>query len=278
MPVRTKAVALADGRSGLGKMQNENESRPRRKQSGAQRAKYVKFVFDWMTRSGRLLVVAWLLAVFAAGCAIASETSVSRLKFDIPAQPLAAALQTYSRISGVQVLYESGLEAGQVSMAVQGELTREAALKTLLGNIDLVVQYSRADAITLVSPQSASLDEPPDTAGGADLSLDTLHVPSTRPEPAVDRNELIEYINAIQYDVQSALQKSESTRGDSYRLGLELWVDSAKTIRRAHVFQSTGDMTRDNAISNRLEGLMLRRPAPPSARQPVRVMIIVRSM
>ncbi|WP_144377114.1 STN domain-containing protein [Mesorhizobium amorphae] len=69
--------------------------------------------------------------------------------FDIPKQSLVTALQAYSAASGVAVLYESGVETGQYSAPVRGDLTREAALRELLGNTNIIVRYARSDAVTL---------------------------------------------------------------------------------------------------------------------------------
>jgi hypothetical protein len=94
------------------------------------------------------------------------------IQFRIPSQPLAAALQTYSKVTGVQLLYESGAAGDRFSVPVEGEYTRDAALRALLADTDLVIRYTRSNSITLV-PASADPDAPPDAvfAGQADLTL-----------------------------------------------------------------------------------------------------------
>jgi hypothetical protein len=199
------------------------------------------------------------------------------LNFNIPEQPLASALQAYTAISGVAVLYASGMETDRRSASVDGEYTREAALKTLLGNSGLVPRYARADAIALVDPSAPSVEDPPRSPlGKADMALDMLHVPGAT-NSAPDRVALADYIEAIQKDLQGALKKSGTTRDGNYRVGLDLWVDPARTIRRTEVFRSTGSPERDAAVANVLQGVVLRQPAPARTPQPVRVMIVVRS-
>ena len=96
--------------------------------------------------------------VFAALASDTNRPSSAMLRFQIPEQSLVMALQAYSSVSGVAVLYESGVVSGQRSVAVDGEFTREGALKVLLGKTDLVARYARADAITLADPSVASPD------------------------------------------------------------------------------------------------------------------------
>ncbi len=207
------------------------------------------------------------------------EALAPKITFQIPEQPLVTALQVYSEESGVHVLYESGVEVGQLSVAVDGEFTRENALKTLLGNSNLIIRYARADSVVLVNPASARSDEPPDEVvpGSAEIALETLHVTSPQVVGS-DRAALNDYIGVIQQDVQQALRKGGKKSSGSYRVGLDLWVDPSRTIRKTEVFRSTGDRERDVAISEVLQGLVIRQDAPARTMQPVRVMIVVKSL
>lgn len=199
------------------------------------------------------------------------------VEFHIPEQPLSSALQAFSAASGVAVLYASGAESGLRSARLDGEYSREAALKILLGDSGLVARYARADAIALVDPTAPNPFDPPEgSLPGADMSLDTLHVAGATKGP--DRDELSDYIGAIQQDLQKALKANGSTREGSYRVGVDLWVDSSRTVSRTEVFRSTGSPGRDTAIASVLQGVVIRRPAPAHTPQPVRVMIVVRSM
>lgn len=198
--------------------------------------------------------------------------------FDIPKQSLVTALQAYSAASGVAVLYESGVETGQYSAPVRGDLTREAALRELLGNTNIIVRYARSDAVTLADPASFDPDAPPESLrGAADMTLDVLHVASAKRQPVPASKALSDYIAAIQQEVQVALKQKTETRQGSYRVGVDLWVDPSRNVTRADVFRSTGDGTRDDAIMRALEGLTIRSTAPADTPQPVRVMIVVRS-
>jgi hypothetical protein len=237
--------------------------------------------------SSSFLLIRVALAIVVAGLwchdfAMAGEekpTLVPKLTFQIPEQPLVTALQAYSEESGVHVLYESGVEVGQLSVTIDGEFTRESALKALLGNSNLVIRYARADSVVLVNPAVAMADEPPEEVvlGGSDLALETLHVAS--PQAIVpDRAALNDYIGVLQQDVQQALRKGGKRSSGNYRVGLDLWVDPSRTVRKTEVFRSTGDRERDVAISEVLQGLVIRQDPPARTQQPVRVMIVVKSL
>jgi hypothetical protein len=237
---------------------------------------------NWGGRRFQLLVYAVLLVAGAYAAAAAQEGQVARpsepMAFYIPAQPLAAALQTYGQRTGVQLLYESNSAIGRTSAPVEGNFTPGAALDLLLTGTDLRVRYIRPDAITLalpdakgVAPTASSRPLP-----GADLSLGTLRV-----RGSVDGDEtarLNEYSERVQMDIQNALRKNARTRDGSYRAVLDLWIDPTHIIERTELFRSTGDPERDAAIAATLRGVTISRPAPPNAPQPVRVSIVVKSL
>lgn len=69
------------------------------------------------------------VAAFAAAALPAAARSAA---FDIPAQPLAEAMQRFARQSGLQIGFAPELLAGRRSQAVQGLLPPETALRQLL--------------------------------------------------------------------------------------------------------------------------------------------------
>jgi hypothetical protein len=60
------------------------------------------------------------------------------IQFDIPAQPLAEAISTFSAVAGIEILVPADLLAQRQSVGVTGALTPEAALRALLSSTDLV--------------------------------------------------------------------------------------------------------------------------------------------
>ncbi len=203
----------------------------------------------------------------------ASSISLGRLEFHIPAQSLDRALQAWSKISGVDVLYESRIAADLVSSPVEGTFTRQSALEILLAGSELAVHYTRSDAITL--SEVISEDAPPSSPlVDADLRLDSLHVGmGARP----DERGMREFSETAQADIEAALRKNMHTGSGNYRAGVRLWVDPLRVIRRAELSQSSGDTARDTSIAETLRGLVLRKQPPENAPQPLRITINWRS-
>jgi hypothetical protein len=231
---------------------------------------------------GRKFRLAAYAALLVAGihAAAAEEGPVSApnqpLAFHIPSQPLAAALQAYGQRTGVQVLYESNSAVGRTSVAVEGDFAPDAALSLLLAGTGLRVRYTRPDAITLAPQHTESAVPLSNPLEGADLYLGTLRISGSRDGDETAR--LNEYSERVQMDIQNALRKNAKTRDGSYRAVLDLWIDPERVIERTELFRSTGDRERDAAIATTLRGVMISRPAPPNAPQPVRVSIVVKSL
>ncbi|WP_282247485.1 TonB-dependent receptor [Stenotrophomonas sp. PS02300] len=108
-----------------------------------------------MLRPSRLCI-----ALLAAGLASATAlpalaqsgdtaTQAATRQFDIPAQPLADALRSYMRQSGVQVAYPAALANGASSTAVHGALDAQAALAQLLQGSGLAPRALGPGAVTL---------------------------------------------------------------------------------------------------------------------------------
>jgi hypothetical protein len=224
---------------------------------------------------GCLLANMSLKSVVWAADQAATNFQQDDVAFDIPSQPLATALQAYCNTASVQILYESYAAIGYMSKPVRGTFTREAALQLLLSGTDLVARFTSANAITIAPP---SRDEtsvpPPHPLAGADLALGTLQVT----EVAADARRLESFTNAIQTDIQTALQKNGRLRGADYRVELKIWIDGSRTIEKAELLRSTGDHERDVAISSTLQGLAISEATPANTPQPIRVMIVARSL
>jgi hypothetical protein len=224
------------------------------------------------------------LALLAVGVLAAHAEGVrvvrpgEPIKFDIPAQPLAGALQLYGQTTGIQVLYESNSAVRRTSSAVQGKFAADAALNLLLTGTDLKVRYIRPDVITLALPNADDAAVTSSSAGAPapmDLYMETLRVHGSHDD---DGARLQDFSRSVQMDIQNALQKNAKTRDGSYRAVLDLWIDPTSTIERTELYRSTGDRDRDAAVATTLRGVVISRPAPANTPQPVRVVIVVRSL
>lgn len=95
------------------------------------------------------------LCVLVIGLAWGAEPATYRLK--IPEQALGDALQEFSRQSGVQIIFFSGVAEGQRAAALDGQYTMSAALEALLANSKLtfrVINAKTVEVTTAARPQS----------------------------------------------------------------------------------------------------------------------------
>ncbi|MDE2449742.1 MAG: TonB-dependent receptor, partial [Gammaproteobacteria bacterium] len=84
--------------------------------------------------------------------------------FDIPAQPLGAALDEFARQADVTLLFSSGLVANAATAGVRGELPVTAALGHLLGGTGLDFRQVSPSAIAIVASAGGN------TAGGSPVA------------------------------------------------------------------------------------------------------------
>lgn len=84
-----------------------------------------------------------------AAVLVVADTTV-RIRFTIPARPLADALWEFSRQAGVRVELDTAAAAGAWSQAVDGTYTAPAALRRLLAGTGLVARFTGLEAARVV--------------------------------------------------------------------------------------------------------------------------------
>ncbi|MFN4281246.1 MAG: TonB-dependent siderophore receptor [Alphaproteobacteria bacterium] len=103
--------------------------------------------------------LAGICAGFVSGAAIAAEPAGAspaniaqaeqRLRFDIPAQDMNAAVLAYAQRAGVQLFYDAARLRGLQSRAVAGEHTSVEALGLLLGDSGVTYRFTGPTSVTL---------------------------------------------------------------------------------------------------------------------------------
>jgi hypothetical protein len=206
-----------------------------------------------------VLGIALIMDVAVCGSALGVEQHGSAqnqrlMTFDIPSQPLAAALEGYGNTTGLEVLYKSGLAVGRRSRAVSGPLTPEAALRMLLGGTGLDVRYLADHSLMLIPEQQAEQGE---------------QAPAPLPV-AVDH-----YYARIQANLREALcATGGDARPGSYQVTAQLWIDLAGHVVRYQRLDSTGTPDVDRNIDRILRGLSIDTPPPQNFAQPVTIMVM----
>lgn len=114
-----------------------------------------------------------------AAYAQTGKTAQAVRSFDIPAQPLAAALSEFARQSGKELLFTPEIAAGKTSQGVSGAMPPLQALRRLLGNVGIDVSTTANGAILLRD------------VGGpkASSASDNRPTPQEQIEPAADTED-----------------------------------------------------------------------------------------
>jgi iron complex outermembrane recepter protein len=176
--------------------------------------------------SSILACIAGLLPAAAHAQARAVASATEAVSFQIPAQPLSAAINTFIRQSGWQISYSSALAAGKTSTAVSGSLTPSAALQRLVQGTGITVRISGPGSAALVDPQAA--DAGGIAAGGTTVldpvlvigesnGVDTF-VPSRSigalktSAPLIEVPQSVSVIGRKQLEAQNAQSVSEALR------------------------------------------------------------------
>ncbi|MEN3384737.1 MAG: hypothetical protein V7608_4781 [Hyphomicrobiales bacterium] len=175
-----------------------------------------------------------------------------RIVFDIPAQPLASALEVYCAAAGLQMFVDMDAIAGQRAAAIQGTFTRAGALQSLLAGTGLAASFIGDQGFTLVRlPVSA-------TAAGA---------------PNATSVTRLGYSAALQAGLREALCRREETRPGTYRSVGRLWVGGSGSVIRAELVTSTGDRARDEILLAALRSVAVGEPPPPDLPQPITLLL-----
>jgi TonB family protein len=193
-------------------------------------------------------------AVFAAAAQSQPEQRLGAdrpIAFDIPAQPIATAMEAFSSSSGYQLLVADIGPATSRSVAIQGVFLPRDALARMISGAGLDVRYTaERAAVVLRSDRGESMRVAALPRAG-EAGFDTM----------------------LQRDVMLSLCDDPVTRPGRYRAVLDVWVESSGRIDRAELLSTTGDPERDRQIVAAL-GTLRSVPPPPGLAQPVTLMLL----
>jgi len=173
------------------------------------------------------------------------------VEFNIPSQPLHAALSHYVDATGLDALYDTSLAAGRISGDVRGKLAPDEALKRLLSGTGLMAEFvAETTFVLLPQPFNQRAVPPP-------------------PSPAHRR-----YYGLIQARIANALCQSERGHPWNHRFAAVVWVAPDGAVRNARRLGSTGIPAADARIDGALRDVRLDEPPPASFQQPVLLLIV----
>ncbi len=207
------------------------------------------------SRSGTkmILAIVWtaVLVALAAAQGVQQRPATQSeplISFNIPPQPLAKALHSFSAISGIEVLVDARSSAGVQSPGVTGSIAPHDALERLLAGSKLV----------------------PENFGPLTVTLNALSVSRTGAASIASDPH---YFADIQRAVQHSLCSDARTAPGQYRLALKLWIGQSGKVLRSQRLDTTGDSTRDAIVDSSIEKLGIGKPPPPDFPQPVALLI-----
>ncbi|MBQ1540421.1 MAG: TonB C-terminal domain-containing protein [Caulobacteraceae bacterium] len=211
-----------------------------------------------------------------AAVAAASPAQARPVAYDIPPQPLPAAMEAFAAVTGLQVLYDRPPGAAPRSPGARGLLAPEAALRRLLAGTGFAARLDGQGGVVLY-PLAAASSVPEQSPGPPPnlprLALDALQVEGAAvvEAPRDGAVDLRFYRTLIRNGVREALSGDPKTSKDDYDAMLELEIAGDGTVQRARLAASTGDRERDRAIVDAVQGLALDQPPPVDLPHPVRV-------
>ncbi|MDN2713087.1 secretin and TonB N terminus short domain protein [Janthinobacterium sp. SUN118] len=194
----------------------------------------------------------------AAGADGSDAGAQASVRFDLPAQPLDAALVAFGEITGYSVLVSSDLAAGRMAAPVRGDYTPVEALQRLLVGTQLGVRFSGSNAFTLLALPAAAPAAPP------------------LPEAAPAGLALQAYAAVLQRSLTRALCRLHPDAFGRYRLAFQLWLDERGKVRAVHVLEASGVAQRDRAVLQRLRSLLMDGAPPANLPQPLTILLTPR--
>lgn len=169
--------------------------------------------------------------------------------FDIPAQPLADALNAYSEATGIELYYDGTLSLDRRSTAVHGMLSPSAALAKLLKGTGCVPRTTGPGAISIVSA-------PPTPLAPAVI-------------PLRDLRQYAPYFALLQERLSQILCQSDGASANRDRIVFKFWVDALGRITHIEILNAGNDRERNQEILSTAEGLAVGKPPPADMPEPL---------
>lgn len=219
----------------------------------------------WMLVVGHLLTFA-MAAVAPREVSAQTPTSAppnAEMSFDIPAQPVASALDAYSAKTGIVAAYNGNLAVGRTSGGARGRLSPQSALRQLLSGSGLTAQFTTDGAFVVV----------PDTSPAAAVAPAYIAQAFLAAQPG----PIQRYSGLIQKSLNEALCGSAWTRPGSYRLAVSFSIGQAGELRHVKLLDTTGDDRRDAAAADALRRARIGAPPPAGLPQPLTAVVLPQS-
>jgi hypothetical protein len=198
---------------------------------------------------------------------VTSNPSVSAgtFHFELPAEPLADALDAYGHMTRQSVMAQTSLLAGRSSPALSGDYSAHDALQRLLAGTGLQASYTDTDEAVIVPLSTGESQQQavssPSTIAAADI------------DGVMDDGDFRSYAAMVQTRLTDALCASPQTRPGTYRLVAQLRIGATGSVMASKLVASTGLPMRDAAIERAIQALMLDSAPPPGLPEPLTILL-----
>lgn len=203
-------------------------------------------------------------AVHAQAQAAATNASATagerQFTFDIPAQPLDMALESFSSVSGRSALFSSALVAGRTASAVTGRYTALEALRVLLAGTGLTVETARSQDVTTFVLVPASVQTVEREARERDEAARITH-----------------YDALVQSDIWQAICADPRTAKTRYRALLRFRVAPDGHVVDVRILSEAGETPMGRALVDTLSRAWVSEQPPPDMPQPFAMLILPES-
>jgi hypothetical protein len=176
--------------------------------------------------------------------------------FDIPAQPLEAALKIFGSTTQLTLFYESSIVAGHRSFPVHGEFPVDAALRVMLQGTGLSTASFDRGSITILSSSQ--------TGDAADVK-----------RAKAGLAEFSSYLALVQQRLDQAFCGLAVASGSSDEFLARIWISMSGSVSRAELLRpGTGNTERDRIYEATLGALAIGATPPAAMPQPINMMIV----
>lgn len=228
--------------------------------------------------SRRAVALSLLAAVPVMSVVTAAASPYAERQYDIATQDLEAALLAFSRMSGVDIVYDRAILRGHRSAPLKGSFAPPIAVATLLEGSGLAHRFTSATAVLILRAGTAGRIGGRDAASGSALQplvLDRLHI-STGRMIGKPRTDYRSFGEVVQSTIMRRLQDNPPVQARRFLVKLAVQIDPQGVIRDLHVESSSGDAVLNGELIGLLNGMALPRTPPEGMPQPVWFEIVQR--
>src|ERR1700722_4325317 len=161
-----------------------------------------------------ILIAASVLVASELAASAQTTGSVAELQFDIPAQPLASSLKTYSAVTNLELYYESSLMDAHRSPSLHGSFSPDVALRRLLEGTGFSVASFDPGTITILPPRPQAKGQ----------ELEAIKSKAAEFPP---------YFALIQAGLRAAFCRTPVIQTDLAELIVRLWIAPSGAVARA---------------------------------------------